>query len=67
MKLFFYMILMCVCFLPNLVFASVKPVVRMANELYTYNMGFNNIYLSDSDRAVLWRAINSKLLSMQNE
>lgn len=67
MKLFFYIILMCVCFLPNLTLASGKPVVRMANELYTYNMAFNNIYLSDTDRAVLWRAINSKLLSMQNE
>lgn len=66
MKIVLYIFLtLSILFLPINAFAAGKPVVRMANELYTYNMGFNNIALDNNTKKQLWQSIYNKLNDMQ--
>ena len=58
MQIVLYIFLtLSILFLPINAFAAGKPVVRMANELYTYNMGFNNIALDNNTKKQLWQSM----------
>lgn len=53
--------------MPVNAFAAGKPLVKMANEVYTYSMGVNNIRLDENTKARLWQSIHNKLLTMQEQ
>ena len=68
MKIILYVLLtLSIIFVSANAFAASKPIVRMANELYTYNMGFNNIALDSDTKKQLWQSVYNKLNDMQSK